>query len=275
MGKKEVHFSFQHLEYRLNFNVNTKITVVVTFCFLFFSNSCENISGPGQPGIKYSIIFNLTANAEKQKFYIYNVVGLEESVIHFGPLKDYNKFFSENAFIKIESNGNSFSDFIIRRDTNDVEFYTNEDLSPKPGEEYKLEIKIEDNTITGTTVIPEDFQIIAPKDGQVIHHSNNTFNIDLKWERKGNVYGYILDVFYHINEKQALLNYLEYSEIIFDTSYSFMGQILPTDTVKIRLFGFDKNYYEHVFKGKESSGVKGAYGLFGSSVLKTVRVIVR
>ena len=262
----------------MNFNIKSNIPKITAIFIILLLNSCENLSDPGQAINKNSIICTLTANVNKQRLYIYNVIGLEQRT-HGGyvSLDDFNQFFTENALIKIESNSESFSNFFITQDTNNVKFYSNEDLNPKPGEVYNLKVKIGDDFITGKTIVPENFQIISPEDNKVISFLKNQFKINLKWENSRNIYGYIMEVSYHVNPQARYIdNFVYYSEVLFDTSYNFIGQdYKPTDTVRIRLLGFDENYYEHVFKGKESSGVEGAYGYFGSSILKTVNVIVR
>ena len=260
----------------MNFNKEVIIGLMIPACITLLLNACENLSVQSESH-KNSVIFNLTVNAEKQKIFVYNVVGLERQIDgNRVSLDDFNPFFTTNALIELESNNISFNNFIITRDSNNVIFYTNETLIPKPGEIYNLKINVGNNVITGRTIIPDNFQIISPKENQIYHYSNNKFEINTKWESNKSIYGYIVDIFYHINFLElGRYNYLEYSKVVFDTSYSFISQYLPTDTVRIKVLGFDKNYYEHVFQGKESTGVNGAYGYFGSSILKTVKVIVR
>ena len=72
-----------------------------------------------------------------------------------------------------------------------------------------------------------------------------------------------------------MLNYLEYSEIIFDTSYSFIGQFYQQIQLKLDYLVLIRTIMNMFLKEKKVQVLNGAYGLFGSSVLKTVRVIVR
>ncbi len=274
--KKEGRLLFLLLEFPLIFNKQKYLFFGFFIIYSLFINSCKNLLDPGQPGKKYSLLCNLTLNNKEQKLYLYNIVSLNENAYPLFLLQDYDKYFAENAVININLEGQTLNNFLLKRDTNNVRYYGCDNLKLKPGEKYNLEVRIGNQLINGSTTIPEDFQIISPTENQNIYFSNYEFTIDIKWKGNKTIYGYILFItypFYLTGTNSYHTSY--FNKVVFDSSYEFKDTYLPSDKVTINLLGFDKNYYEHIFKGKESSGIKGAYGYFGSSILKTVKVIVK
>lgn len=238
-------------------------------------STCENLSDPGQPEYNYSLFFNLKANSDKQKFYIYNIAPLDGNQPGY-LLKDFDTYFTTGAEITIESDGIIYSDFLVETDSQDIRYYTNNNLIIHPGKEYHLKVIIADDIITGSTLAPEDFELIYPLENQVIHFTNNNLEVNYAWTKSSNSFGYLLNVLYPFlyNGTPFNDNYF-LDQTVFDTTYFLNSTFEPVDTVFTTIAAFDGNYYNHLFKGKASSGIEGAYGYFGSSVYKKLKFIVR
>lgn len=238
-------------------------------------SSCENLSDPGQPEYNYSLFFNLMANTDKQKFYIYNIAPLDGNPSGY-LLKDFDTYFTPDAVITIESDGVIYSDFLVETDSQDVRYYTNSNLIIHPGIEYHLKVVIADEIITGSTIVPKDFEIVYPLENQIVPFSNNKLEVNYLWTKSRNSSGFLLNVIYTLlyNDFNIDGNYI-LDQTVFDTTYFLDSTFEPVDTVYTTIAAFDGNYYNHLFEGKASSGIEGAYGYFGSSVHKKLKFIVR
>jgi len=238
--------------------------------------SCENLSDPGEIEIKNSVFINLIING-RQKFYIYNTVDFETTTRDDFLLYSFDKYFVDGAVISLSDSTSTYNDFIIEKDSLNTRYYTlTGNNNFKTDTKYTLSINSNGQNINGSTITPGDFNLISPVDNQIVHPTGNKFSIGIKWSKSNNAKGYLVNVSYPFYYEP--LNYHDKytaEEIIFDdTSYTYSHFLIPTDSVSITVMAFDENYYNHVFEGKNSSGIKGAYGYFGSSVLQTRKVWV-
>lgn len=250
-----------------------KISLVIILCAIIFT-ACENLNDPGEPKYKHSILFNLSSGINKQKLYIYNISSL--SAASFGYLKEYDKYFDPNVAISIESNGSIISDFYVESDSDNVRYYTSESLNVLPGNEYHLSINVGNEVISGTTKVPEAFNIISPVENQIIQYTNNELIVNYKWIKSINSYGYQIQITYAYMFGGILYeNNFPFSDNILDTLYVYKTYLEPVDTVYSIISAYDKNYFEHIYRGQESAGIQGAYGYFGSSTQRRLKYVVR
>ena len=259
---------------QLIFSSKAKTLLLISIASILLFSSCENLSDPGQPEYNYSLFFNLKANSDKQKFYIYNIAPLDE--YQSGYLPEFDKYFVTDAEIQIESDGIIYSDFFVETDSQGVRYFTNNNIVIYPGIEYHLNVVIAEDIITGTTFVPSDFELTYPAENQTIHFINNKLEVDYTWTKSSNSFGYLLNVLYPFlyNGTPFNDNYI-LDQTVFDTTYFFDSIFEPVDTVYTTIAAFDGNYYNHLFEGKASSGIEGAYGYFGSSVYKRLKFIIR
>ncbi len=178
-------------------NSKIKIIVLLSFTSVVIFNCCTNLNDPGTPEYKYSLLFNLSKNSDKQKIYIYNISSLED--YQYGYLKEYDKYFKTGAEITLESNGIIYSNFHVETDTQGVRYYTSDNIVINIGLEYKLNVNINGYIIKGITKVPGDFNIISPAENQVIHYTNNQLNINYKWNQSSNASIYLLNVITHLH----------------------------------------------------------------------------
>lgn len=273
MVKIEAHLLFQLLELQLNSKLKQRITLVIILFAIIFT-ACENLNEPGEPKYKHSILFKLNSGISKQRFYIYNVAPLAEN--SYGYLKQYDKYFDPGAQISIESDGIEVVDFYVESDSQNIRYYTSDSFNVLPGKEYHLSINVGNELISGTTNVPETFSIISPVENQVIRYNNNELKVNYKWTKSINSYGYQIQISYaYIFGGIIYENNFPFSDNISDTLYIYKTYLEPVDTVYSIISAYDKNYFDHIYRGKESAGIEGAYGYFGSTVYLQNRFIVR
>ena len=261
---------------------------IIISTFLMFSYSSCNLNNEPLQKENYSVLINFISNSSHQKIYIYKTLMPNESVRKFIENNTINNWVCTNALIQISQNSTIFEDFSIAIDTiknriKSIEkFYTNNsNLQITPNTKYYLKIETDNIIITGSTIVPGDFQLQSPLENQTFHY-NNDFDssvvIPIKWTKSSNVSGYIVNVDYYdefnfnydrvlsytSSNKETKFNYIQN----FGSSYNTKGRF------RIEVLAFDKNYYSHVIKNLPSAGLNGAYGYFGSTVLKTVTIYI-
>ncbi len=246
--------------------------MMILFGIIF--TACENLNDPGEPKYKHSVLFKLNSGISKQRFYVYNVVPLAE--YSDGYLKQYDKYFDPSAQISIESNGVNVFDFYVESDSQNIRYYTSDSLNVLPGKEYHLSINVGNEVISGTTKVPEAFNIISPVENQIIQYTNNELIVNYKWTKSINSYGYQIQINYAYMFGGVLYeNNFPFGDNISDTLYVYKTYLEPLDTVYSLISAYDKNYFDHIYKGQESAGIQGAYGYFGSSTQTRLKYVVR
>ena len=257
------------------YNYLKKIVLLIILAHNF--TGCNNPTSPEKPEYNYSLLFDLTVNKKHQKLYIFKTAGKNEYVKTGFPDK---KYLILNAVIELTNPNIYFNSFII--DSSIVKnpyyykefFYKNEnDINLKPLTNYILNIKINNKIISGITQPPGNFDIITPYQNIVINRNTKT---KIQWSKSINAYGYIINVSnnYSViwNDTTHFLNEF-FSVTTKDTSYIFDSSYFHNKGKgEIKIIAFDKNYYNHVIQKIPSAGIKGAYGYFGSSVMKSVTI---
>jgi len=147
-------------------------------------------------------------------------------------------------------------------------------LNCKAGKKYYLDVKTEVGEIHGETEVPGDFEILNYRDNDTVRWKNNDLDIDLNWTKSQNAYGYIV---------KFRIEYDGYQDFPFSIEriiFSDKNNCRITESriewkyygIIIQVLAYDKNYYYHHFEQYDAVGVTGAYGYFGSGVLKTVKL---
>jgi hypothetical protein len=119
--------------------------------------------------------------------------------------------------------------------------------------------------------VPDNFQLLNPTENQTFNYNNKGIvEIPIEWTQSIGSYGYIVNVIYTNNSDVIFSNTLTYTTYTFIQDYEWTSY--RTGQIKIEVLAFDKNYFDHVLRKKPSAGIEGAYGYFGSSILKSVTV---
>ncbi len=225
-----------------------------------------------------SVLFNLVVGKENQELYIYKIVTNNEPEYYkFSP----DNFFLKNADIILFNEKMNFSSFFVKDLSNNNAnywerklYYTNsKKLELYPNTNYKIDILIDNKHIIGSTTTPSDFNIIFPTSNSTfkLKDIRNGKGLEIKWEKSDSAMGYIGKVFIH-KGKGTIAKDRQF--VTQDTVYIY-NDIYTTGKAEINILAYDKNYHEHFNQFLQSAGIEGAYGYFGSSVLKSVTVNIK
>jgi len=238
----------------------------IFLCIIFLLGiiSCKQLNEPSN-SLKYSMIGNLILNSSHQEMYIYNTIPLNENKWNDFPHTD-NNYFVKNANILINNEKNITFRYNLNMDSS-VYYYT-ANFNIKPLNRYTLKVVINGEEITGETYLPGSFSILSPLPEQHFTQVNDTIKIPFVWNASSNSFGYIIHFFEKYNGKF----FRENSFVSQDTSFLFTLNERGRKKYKFEILAFDKNLYQHIIQKIPSAGIKGAYGYFGSSVMKSVTI---
>jgi hypothetical protein len=226
----------------------------------------------------------LVAHQNKQYVYVYRTASLAEQPIYSfgrpGDTGNYVNFFIKNADIKVIDSDSATYQFqyhftALSNGFIDSVYYSNiRDFNIQPNSRYFFDVYLNGDVILGETHTPGDFDIIYPINDQISNLSNGEYVADVIWTNSLNSLGYIIQLTMYSHSLQNTPVKDLYTYTVFDTLFS---QQIPIrgdkpDSCVIDIYSFDINYYNHKYENVESSGISGAYGFFGSSILKTVKV---
>jgi len=253
-----------------------KLFVVLLFFSIFFG--CESPNSPEKTGFNYSVLFNLTANTDNQKIYIYSTADNNGYVYN----DNIGKYTVKTANISLSNSVFNFSNFIIKEvsqwDNNFSKgaYYTNSDsLKIFSSTQYYLNININGSGIKGMVTTPDDFNILSPLPNSTIN-ANDSINIT--WTSSYTAKGYLIDIVktdtFSFNDSVYTYN-REQSFITQGTSFIFSSNFISEGTIKIDILAYDENYYNYIINDVPNSGIDSAYGYFAASVLKSVTVNVK
>ena len=245
--------------------------IILSMLFIIVVFSCDPLNEPVN-NIKYSMIGNLVVNANQQEMYIYNTIALNDLNWISGGSISSNKYLAKNAKIIVKNEENTSYSYMLNLDTN-VYYYTSS-FKPKPLNRYTLKISINGDELNGETISPGDFSIISPLPNQHFTQVNDTIKIPTIWNASKNSFGYKVSVFsnYNVWNNYSGRYSREISFITQDTSFIYEEKTRGRSIYRIEIMAFDKNFYEHIIQKIPSAGIKGAYGYFGSSVLKSITI---
>jgi hypothetical protein len=249
---------------------------------LIIFGSCDYLNSPSEIQYDNTVLFNLSVNEEKQEIYIYHTINqsIEDTLSGHIRLKD---IFVHNAEITIYSISDIYGNFIIEEapvkyNYSKGFFYSNNhEINLTPNTQYSLEIKLENDLISGETTTPGSFDILEPKHNSTITLNSSDRELLIWWTVSNYAMGYLCEIIHEhtvtypdSSLKSFTNNYNFYSR---DTLLNFSGLRLGTYTIDV--YAIDENYYNHLKEDLNSSGLKGAYGYFGSSIKKSVSFYVK
>jgi hypothetical protein len=256
---------------------------------------CENMPNDFIPGT-FDASVHLIFSTEKKshRLYFNSIIGLNDSLMKYqaGTIL-INATFIRNA--KVTVNDYLFNEVVMKPET----LYINNNYYPvindyyyelkkpgfiKLGNEYNLSIITDKGIITGRTRVPRLFKFTSHPKESVIKYTGETVKVKVAWERSPDASGYIYNVLYPMEsyaEDDTIYYYRDSSTplITHDTCFTFniySFQLKSGNnefTIEVR--AFDENYDNYYNKAQKSSGLNGAYGVFGSMVLDTIMINVK
>lgn len=141
-------------------------------------------------------------------------------------------------------------------------------ISVKPGDTFHLYIKAPDfDSVYGTTIVPDSITIIHPSEGDSVKQSDS---LVIKSD-KGKYYKFTIYNEDSLLWEQELVSYKTDSLIIIQFSWF----VLDLGNYKIKIEVYDKNYTEYYSEHKPSGGISGGFGVFGSTVTKTISLYLK
>lgn len=240
--------------------------------------SCETPNEPGNPKLNYSVLFNLTANADSQKIYIYRIADIKEYINN----DNLGKYFVKTAKISLSNSVFNYSNFTVKDipqenyNLSKGAYYTNTDsLQIYPSTQYYLNININRSKIDGYVTTPGDFNIISPIPNSTVKTNDN---INFTWSSSYNAKGYIVNKTETvvIRNNDSLFTYFrKFSFLTQDTTFVYHNISPDITVIKIDVLAFDENYYNHIIKNIPGSYINGSYGYLAAMTLKSVTVNIR
>ncbi len=244
---------------------------------IFLLYGCQQPNDIGDIEFSNSILFNLIVNQKEQEIYIYRSTLNNNS----NDFENFPEYFVDNAIISLDGNNFSYNKFKIANAhqsgfLSKGNFYTNtEDFILVPKTSYSIAISINDLNITGSTHSPDDFEILSPKQNAIVNLQSifNEAKLHLSWSKSSSAKGYIgkvIQPYLATYPDTSFMSVRESSFITQDTSFIFSAGGYRKGDAEIIILAYDQNLHNHYFENIPSAGVEGAYGYFGSSVLKKV-----
>ena len=258
-----------------------QIKYIFLLSIIFFA--CDEINPVNNFSNKYTFLCVLKNNQVIQTAYLYNVLDMESDF-------SYNTFY--NDFIRdaeiIMSDGTISSQMQYRGRLPSSESITYSDDSVfhgriLPNKKYDIQIKINDEIITGSTTTPGGFAIHIP--------INNTIDLDKDADKEYIGSSLVYKYRFSWGESANSSHYIVYLGAIYKnesgSAYSFYQTINTVDTfavidipevhpnawghypesAKIVVVSVDKNYYEYNILKRDRAGLNSGYGVFGSTIV--------
>ena len=256
------------------------IKYIFLLTIIFFS--CDEINMVNDFSKDYTFLCVLKSDQPTQKAYLYKAV-------------DINDVIPANVFILdaeiIISDGTISSQLQIRNSQTSYSNYEYSDDSVfyekiLPNTKYDLQIKVNNEFVTGSTTTPGEFAINRLSSDTILYQdTNDGYNyIPISWSASANSFQYLVysTIKYKSNDGREIERVNKYTNtvntfatILFEPryiSYTYTGSSWVVDTeyhayqIKFVVYAADKNYYDHVIFSRDRAGLSAHYGVFGSAI---------
>ncbi|HEX2866175.1 MAG TPA: hypothetical protein VHO03_03990 [Ignavibacteriales bacterium] len=255
--------------------MNSRAKIYFFFIIIIASGAgCDNPAE--QPGVvkNISVAGLLNADTLEQNIKVFSTSSIGDNRFHV----------ITDASVRVSDSASWTEEFPLNASEDGIASYSSGKNTFSPGHSYFLEVKTKLGTAYGSTRLPGDFNITSHPETDTIYIPNNSFiEVELKWTRSNGAFGYIIE--------QDNIRKFEYSgdtlsggssgssftfsnTIKIGVSKNLIGNTIINKTV-ITVIAFDKNYYDHHFNYSNSAGLNGAYGYFGSGVVKRVTFFIK
>lgn len=239
---------------------------------LFILVSCQRT--PTSPMVSDTLVINMLLQAGNpvQTATVTKVMGNE----------DFGEIYVNDAFVYLNGvrlfNQPRHDRLINKQKFNyksDYNYYT-PSLFVQPGQECTLTVVTADSVvITGHTQVPENanFSIETGKSpfGKPITSQTSTIEFPiLQWNASNNVSMYMLNIYKPGVDVVRVP--VSLGHILFGHEFRLTSDIFDPKVLYIyELIQFDKNYYDYIVQGKNTAGIFGGRGVFGSMTAETCR----
>lgn len=237
-------------------------------------SSCNEPTNLQPEIINQTVFLNLTQNKNKQELMLLRTMDDQESI---GPrifLSDFWKYNIPGADINVSIN-NTYYQFEEDYYINYLKGYTNKgSLEIDPADTCRLIINTNSTIVKGKTVVPNGFDIMKPTSGEIFDIIEST-SIEITWTKSNDAFGYYVTIYCDSTFEPPNDAWNgTYYETFFtnDTTQIIKNLFTFNGEATISVSALDKNMYSHLYGGQESAGLVGAYGYFGSSVLRNIKV---
>ena len=250
---------------------------------IFFA--CDEINLVNDFSKDYTFICVLKSDQVTQKAYFYKAIDIK------GDLDPANAFIPD-AEIVISDGTISSQLQVYGSSYSDNSFFHGKIL---PNTKYDIQIKVNDEIITGSTTTPGEFTINRPSNDTVYlyKNANGSYNdIPISWSESANSFRYVVysTIRYRNNFGEEIERPgIDHANGLIDTStaiYPFNDPMYIVYTAGTRIeyyayqirfvvYALDKNYYDHVILSRDRAGLSAQYGVFGSMIADSYTVYVK
>jgi hypothetical protein len=252
-----------------------QIKYIFLLSIIFFA--CDEINLVNDFSKDYTFICVLKSDQVTQKAYLYKAIDIK------GDLGPANAFIPDAEIIisddKISSQlqvyGSSYSDNSV---------FHGKIL---PNTRYDVQIKVNNEIVTGSTTTPGGFAINRQSNDTVYLYQNAT-NVSyrdtpISWSESANSFRYVVysTIIYRNNAGEEIERPGGHHNAVVDTSttISFVTTYIVSTAgtrieyyayqIRFMVYALDKNYYDHVILSRDRAGLSAQYGVFGSMIVDT------
>ena len=253
-----------------------QIKYIFLLSIIFFA--CDEINPVNDISNDYNFLCVIKNDQAIQKAYLYKSINIEETLIS-------NATFIHDAEI-IVSNGTIFSQLQVREfqvhystlleyTYSDDSFFQGKIL---PNTRYDVQIKINNEIVTGSTTTPGEFTINRPSNDTLYLYQGvyDYYYIPVSWNKSTNSFQYLVYsiITYKSNDGKEMEDSWFGNTADTSTTVSFQRMSISQEgiqyhayQVKFIVYAIDKNYYDHAFLSRDRAGLSAQYGVFGSTIV--------
>ncbi len=229
---------------------------------LFLLSACIQVKYENPEIPPYNVWLILNNPVDTQYLYFDRIYSPEEGAASYGiPGARAWVWNAQDTF---------YFTFGIRRDT--LRYYYSP-FTPSVGDTYHLTLIAPDSldTLTATTVVPGDFSIVQPEDGDTVEVGDDAPLI--VWTSSDGAIIYKVKAY---NLAYGFTAFFPY--VSADTTSDFLryGTYFPVSGFyDIYIIAYNRDMYDYAMSGDLVINIDGAVGVFGAVVERKVRLFVR
>ena len=266
------------------------IKYIFLLSIIFFA--CDEINPVNDFSNDYTFICVLKNDQPIQKAYLYKAMDIK------GDISPANAFIPDAEIII--SDGMISSQLQVRNFESYNPEYSDDSVfygKILPNTKYDLQIKVNNEIVTGSTTTPGEFAINRPSNDTILYQDTNDgySYIHINWSKSANSFQYLVysTIKYRSNDGE------EWEHVVntntantsfgFEPIYTygtFQNPTLesPGEYVEIKYYAYqvaftvyavDKNYYDYNILKRDRAGLSAQYGVFGSAIVASCNIYVK
>jgi hypothetical protein len=270
-----------------------QIKYIFLLSIIFFA--CDEINPVNDFSNDYTFLCILKSDQPTQKAYLYkavNIVNINDVIPADAFILDAEIIMSDGIIssqLQVRENVPNTEEWLVYSD--DSVFYG----SILPNKKYDIQIKVNNEFVTGSTTIPGEFTINRLSSDTILYQdTNDSYKyIPISWSASANSFQYLVysTIKYRSNDGREMERANKYTntvntfaKILFEPryiSYTYTGSSWVVDTeyhayqIKFVVYALDKNYYDHVILSRDRAGLSAQYGVFGSMIADSYTIYVK